>query len=230
MFPFTATPLVKQATFSFNSSPLRSSGAGPCHSGAERTLLRKVIGREPHLWRFPGLQRSVRGLWDSAINQCRDKSNEECTVGGTDPYLSFPLTEKSLPNQTALCNLHLASSWIWKLLFLPPPDIIRTETVQRRNTGNFVCHIWNMSDATLRTCFFDSFDSSVVNIVILTSFASPPSLRPAVLNVRKIRPCLEYAVQLLHTFIISHLDYCNALLTGLNQTLNDSNCSRTFHF
>lgn len=60
MFPYTATSLMKPTTFSFNSSPLRSLGAGPCHSGIERTLLKKVIGREPDLWRF---------LWASAICQ-----------------------------------------------------------------------------------------------------------------------------------------------------------------
>lgn len=49
----SATPLLKPATFRFISSPLRSLGAGPCHSGIERTLLRKVIGRELDLWRFP---------------------------------------------------------------------------------------------------------------------------------------------------------------------------------
>lgn len=60
--PYAAVSLTEP--FSFNSGPLRSSGVGPCHSAIERTLLRWVIGREPHLSRF---QWSFRGLW--AINQ-----------------------------------------------------------------------------------------------------------------------------------------------------------------
>lgn len=50
MPPYAAISLMKP--FSCNSSPLRSSGVGPCHSAIERTLLRWVIGREPHLLRF----------------------------------------------------------------------------------------------------------------------------------------------------------------------------------
>ena len=61
-FPYGAASLIE--AFSFNSSPLGSSGAAPCHSAIERTLLRWVIGKEPHLLRF---QWSFRGLW--AINQ-----------------------------------------------------------------------------------------------------------------------------------------------------------------
>ena len=47
----TGTPLIKPSALI--AVPLRSSEVGPCHSGIERPLLRKVIGREPHLWRFP---------------------------------------------------------------------------------------------------------------------------------------------------------------------------------
>src|SRR4029434_7678136 len=43
------------------------------------------------------------------------------------------------------------------------------------------------------------------------------SCRFALYNIRKIRPYLtQYATQLLgQTLVSSHLDYCNALLTGL---------------
>ncbi|MEQ2279398.1 hypothetical protein AMECASPLE_008980 [Ameca splendens] len=56
----TYASLCSHTLFGFNSSSVRSLGVDPCHSGIEQALLRKVIGREPHLWRFP---------WASAICQ-----------------------------------------------------------------------------------------------------------------------------------------------------------------
>ncbi|CAB1416219.1 unnamed protein product [Pleuronectes platessa] len=54
-------------------------------TGIERTLLRKVIGSELHLWRFPraSAQQSVRGLRDFAINLCRDNREEKCACVGS---------------------------------------------------------------------------------------------------------------------------------------------------
>lgn len=91
--PHTAASLME--AFSFNSGALGSSGAAPCHSGIERTLLRWVIGREPHLSRF---QWSFRGQWP--INQWRDSERTDV------PVPSSFLTEKSLANQNAHSNLH----------------------------------------------------------------------------------------------------------------------------
>lgn len=93
MLLYAATSLIE--AFSFNSGPLGSSGAALCHSAIERTLLRWVIGREPHLSRF---QWSFRGLW--AINQWWDSKRTDVPV----PF--YPLTEKSLANQNAHSNLH----------------------------------------------------------------------------------------------------------------------------
>lgn len=81
----TGMPLIKPSAFV--AAPLRSSEADACHSGIERPLLRKVIGREPHLWRFPRASAIFHGTGTGPLISVRVSSRRDV------PYLSFSWQE-----------------------------------------------------------------------------------------------------------------------------------------
>lgn len=103
--------LWKASTFGFNSGPLRALGAGPCRSGIEQTLLRKVIGSQSHLWRFPWALADcgTLPLISIGITKRRDVPASARTLTFPFPWQKNPYPIK-LPSPISSRHLHRCGS------------------------------------------------------------------------------------------------------------------------